>query len=112
MSVEPLTLDGSNETTDFLAVEQQLARALRLMIGVAATLVRRDVHVDEENLTVADDAVRVADVCSAVAERLHLGAGEHDARLPAVEDLVVEPRALVARDRDLVGRSLGILGHR
>jgi len=107
-----LPLDGSNETTDFLAVEQQLARPLRLMIGVAASFVGGDVHVDEKNLTVANDSIRIANVRPSIAERLHFGSGEDDACFPALDNLVIEARALVARDRDLVGRSLGILSHR
>src|SRR5882672_5491063 len=77
---ESLPLDGSDETTDFLAMEQQLARSLRFVIRVTAALVRSDVHVDEENLTIAHDAVGVADVGPAVAQGLDLRPCEHDAR--------------------------------
>src|ERR1051326_588916 len=109
---QPLPFDGSDETTDFLAMEQQLARSLGFVVRITAPFIGRDVHVDEEDLAIANDSVRVSNVGFAVPERFHLSAGENDAGLPRIEDLVIKSRALVARDRDLVGRSLGVLGHR
>src|SRR2546423_1011219 len=47
-----------------------------------------------------------------VAECLALRAREDDTRLPAVENLVIVSRPLVARDRDLVGRAIRVLRHR
>jgi hypothetical protein len=94
-------------------VEQQLARAIGLVVGVSAAFVRRDVEVEEVGLAVLDDAVGVGDVGASVAEGFDLGAGKDEPRLKCFEDVVVETRALVARDRDDLIRFIGggLLGH-
>ena len=43
------------------------------------------------------------------AQRLHLGAGQHDARLDALEELVVVPRAAVLGDQLVIPVFLGHL---
>ena len=43
-----------------------------------------------------------------VAQRLHLGAGQHDAGLEGLADLVVEARPAVLR-RDLAARRLSLV---
>ena len=100
---QSLALDGPYQTTDFLAVEQQLAGPRGLVIRVTPAFVRRDVQVEQKGLAVLHDSVRVADVRLPVAERLDFGAREHEPRLAGLEDVVVVTRPLVPRDRlDLV----------
>jgi hypothetical protein len=69
------------------------------------------VEVEEKDLSVPHDAVRLADVRLALAKRFDLGAGENDAGLPGIENVVVVSSALVSRDRlDLIGLG-GVSGH-
>src|SRR5690242_21512533 len=48
--------------------------------------VGRDVHVEEEDLAVANDAVGVSDVRLPLAQRLDLGSGEHDPGFANVDE--------------------------
>src|ERR1051325_5672022 len=96
---EPLPLDRSNQTTDFLAVEQQFPAAGRLVIHVTAARVWLDVRVQKEDLAVPHDAVCVGDRHLPLAQGLNLGSAQDETGLEGVEDVVVESRALVARDR-------------
>ena len=50
--------------------------------------------------------VRLAELDLAFTRGLHLGSREHDARLDAVEELVVVPRAAVVRDQFRLSHSL------
>src|SRR5687768_8000982 len=71
---ESLALDGPNQSTDFPAVEQQFATSRGLVIDVPTLVVGGDVRIQEKDLAVPNDAVRVGDVRLAVAQRLDLGA--------------------------------------
>src|SRR5437763_14599622 len=59
---QPLTFNRPNQSTDLLAVEQQLTCSLCLVIGVTAPFIRSDMHVDKEDLTITNVAIRVRDV--------------------------------------------------
>jgi hypothetical protein len=63
-----LALHGPNETTDFLAMEQQHSGPIRLMIRVAAAFVRRDVKIEEKYLPISHIPVGVRDVGLPLAE--------------------------------------------
>jgi hypothetical protein len=80
------------------------------VVELVALRVRRDVEVEQEQLAVLDDAVGVGEVGLAVPQRLDLGAGQHDARLPLVENVVVVACALVPRDRAVFW--IRVCGHR
>src|SRR5438046_2225171 len=71
----------ADEARDLLAVQQQLARAHRLVVHEVALGVRRDVHVLQPRLVPVDAHEAVAQVAPARADRLHLRAGRHHARL-------------------------------
>src|SRR2546428_2171042 len=71
----------ADQFPDFVAVQQELPAAQRLVIGVAAMAVRADVDVVEKHLAVFQAREAVAEVDATFADRLHLGAEQHDARL-------------------------------
>src|SRR5688572_9892856 len=95
---EPLPLDRADQTTDFLAVEQQLARSRRFVVRVSAALVCLNVGVEQEHFAVTDDAVGIRNVRLAAAQRLDLGPAQNQAGLERLEDVIIEARALVLRD--------------
>jgi hypothetical protein len=57
----------------------------------------------------ADVGVRLLDADTALAERLDLASGQHDARLEPLEEVVVVPRLSVLRNR-LLARHASIVG--
>ena len=71
-------------------MEEQLALAHRVELG-AGVRVGRDVHPVQPHLAVLDARVRLLEVAATVAQRLHLGAREHDPALPRLEHEVVVP---------------------
>ena len=98
--VQPFLLDPLLELLDLALVEQQPARARRLVVGVAAVLVRRDVAAHEPQPVAVDGAERLLQVDLPCPQRLHLGPLQFDPGLDAVEQLVLVPRAAI-RDDDL-----------
>src|SRR5262249_23209224 len=82
---QPALLGLADQPLDLLAVHQQLARALRLVVVARGRPVRRDVDVVEPDLAVLDRRVAVLELRLAAAQGLDLGAREHDPRLPRVE---------------------------
>jgi carbon-monoxide dehydrogenase large subunit len=91
---------GPGELVDLLAMEEQLAWTDRVELA-AGELVGRDVHAVQPHLAALDPGVAVLEVGVAVADRLHLGALEHDPALDRIEHEVVVPGAPVP-DRHLV----------
>src|SRR5687768_17428475 len=73
---QPLPLHRPDEAADLAPVQQQLARALRLVVELVPLVVRRDVQVQQVHLAVLDDAVGIGQRRLAVAQRLDLGARE------------------------------------
>src|SRR5215472_3917360 len=90
--------DLADQARDLLRVQQQLARPPRLVVDVAALRVGADVDVLQPRLAPVDAHVAVGQVGPAGPERLHLGAGQHQARLVALVDEVVVEGAAVDRD--------------
>src|SRR3954453_5604426 len=81
-------LDGlADQLSDLVAVEQQLAAAQRLVLGIAAVAVRADVHVVQEHFAVLDAREAVAQVHTAFANGLPLGAEQHEARLEGLAQM-------------------------
>src|SRR3954453_10196899 len=103
---EALLADAAVQRVDLAAVEEELARPVGLVVGVAPLVVRRDRGAVQPELAVAHVRVRLHERRAALTQRLHLAAGEDDARLEAVEQLVLVPRLAVLRDHLLA------LGHR
>src|SRR5689334_10263013 len=107
---EALPFHRTDHLPDLFAVEQQLARARRLVIEVARLFVRRYVQVQQKNFSILNDRVRISDVGLSVSQRFDFAAGQHHSRFPGVEDVVVVARAFVPRDR-LLGIFLDFLCH-
>src|SRR5688500_18663933 len=76
--------DPAEEALDLTPVEQELARALGLVVLPRRRLVGRDVQVVEPHLAVADDRVGVLQLGAPVAQGLDLGALQHHAGLDLV----------------------------
>src|SRR6185295_9584110 len=101
----------ADQLANLALVQQQLAAAQRLVVGVAAVAVGADVDVVEEHLAVLDPRVAVAQVDAAFADRLHLGAEQHQPRLEGLEQVIVVEGLAVFRDAGLRFLALGSLSH-
>src|SRR5207248_4942760 len=95
---EPLTLHRADHLADLLPVQEELPRPRGLVIEVARLFVGRYVQVEQKNLSILNDRVRISDVGLSVPQRLYLAAGQNDSRFPGVEDVIVVSRAFVPRD--------------
>src|SRR6185295_3709098 len=101
----------ADQLANLALVQQQLAAAQRLVVGVAAVAVGADVDDVEEHLAVLDPRVAVAQVDAAFADRLHLGAEQHQPRLEGLEQVIVVEGLAVFRDAGLRFLALGSLSH-
>src|SRR5215207_11564095 len=104
---EALLARLTDQALDLALVHQQLARALRLMVLARRRRVRRDVDVVQPDLAALHLGVAVLELRLAAAQRLDLGAGEHEAGLPLLEQVVAVRSLLVGRD---VGHALQLYG--
>src|SRR5207245_3293274 len=86
-----------SELHDLVAMQEQLAGPERIMIDVAAVRVGRDMAIVQERLTAVDPGEGVLEIRLAVAERLDLGAEEHETRLVPLADEIVVERLAVGR---------------
>ena len=78
------------ELHDLLFVHQQSSLAKGIAIEDVAVLVRRDVHTDDEQLTVLNVDIRVLQIHVARANAFDLGAEKLDARfIPFVHEIIV-----------------------
>src|SRR5207253_1841741 len=96
---QPALADPAVERVDLAPVQQELLRPVGIVVGAVPLAVLVDVGADEPGLTVAHLGVRLPQARTAVAERLHLGPLELQARLEPVEQLIVVPRPPVVHDR-------------
>src|SRR5262245_8297034 len=100
-----LAVHRAGELVDLALVQQELARAFRRMIETAALQVFRDVGVDEPEFARAAVGVGLRDRRLALAQRLDLGAGQSNASLESLADLIVEASpAIVGDDLELAIR--------
>ncbi len=67
------------------------------MVEPVALEIFGNIGIDEENLAIVDLGIGLADRGLAATQGFDLGAGQDDASLVAVEDLVMEPRLPVIR---------------
>jgi hypothetical protein len=95
---QPLLLGLADQPLDLALVHEELARPLRLVVLPLRGRVGRDVHVVQPHLTVLDRGVAVLEHRLAAAQGLDLGAGEHEAALPLVEQVVAVGRLAVGGD--------------
>src|SRR4051794_14739059 len=86
------------EPQDLVPVQEQLALATGLVVRPRPLGVLRDVHALEPRLPVVDAGEPVDKGRPPGAQGLDLGAGEHQAGLDDVLEVVVVPRLAVARD--------------
>src|SRR6266511_3889421 len=84
-------------------MQEQLSRPLRLMVGVGAMMVRRDVAADQPGLAVVDEGIAILEVDLGFPERLHLGPAERQPGLVGLENREVVESLPVGGD-DLVTR--------
>src|SRR5205814_7685601 len=107
---QPALSDLAGQPANLLAVQQQLAVAVRLVVGIGAVAVGIDVAADQPTLTVADGRVRVLEGHAPVAQRLDLRPAQHEPGLDRLEDLVLVPRPAVGGNRPIAG-ALDLTGH-
>ena len=92
---------------DLAAMHQQLARAVGIVRADAVRhLIRGNVHTVQPQLPVDDAGEGIGDLRVPLAQRLHLAATEHDARLERVDDVVVAMGAPVTGN-ELVAELVG-----
>src|SRR5471032_226474 len=94
-----LLLDLADELRDLFAVQQQLARADRVRMDVGRCFRQRaDVRADQEQFSVANDDVAFLDLAAAGPERLDFPPFQHEPRLVAILDEVIEEGFSVVDD--------------
>src|SRR5262245_16196946 len=95
---QALALEAAYQALDLVTVEEQLARALGIVVLHAGGGVGRDVGVSQPDLAVLDHRVGVADLGLSLAQRLDLAAGQLDPRLELLDQLVLVRGAPVGGD--------------
>src|SRR3954468_17068948 len=108
---EAALLDARLQALDLAPVDEQLARALGLVVLARGGRVGRDVHVVQPQLAVAEGGVAVLDLHATLAQRLDLRPLQHEAGLDLVEELVAVGRVAVARDVPRIHLALLAGGH-
>lgn len=110
LEVEPECDDGEaalgrapQQPADLAAMQEELSRAARVEVVAAGGVVGADVHVVDPGLVALDGDVGVSKVHPVGANRLDLGAGEDDAGVEGLEDVVVVARTAVVGNGVLVG---------
>src|ERR1044072_1079079 len=98
-----LALDRADQLVDLALMQQQLARALGRVIEAPGLQIFHDVRVDQPDLAAARIGIGLRDRRLADAQRFHLAAGQRDAGLELLADLVIETALAVLGD-DLVMR--------
>ena len=93
---KPLLLRLALQLVELLALQQQLAVALGVVVVVRSPPVLGDVHAAHEQLAAVEVAVGIHQAGLAGAYRLDLGARQHDSGRVGLEELVVVARPLVA----------------
>src|SRR4249919_3758857 len=106
---EPALGGLAGESVNLLPVQQQLTGPPRLMVGPGSMRVLRDVDPEQPDLPVGDLAEPVRQGRTASAQRLHLGAGEDEAGLHDILDVIIVPRLAVAGNHPALLR--GSHGH-
>ncbi len=94
-----LLLGAREDLGDLLAVQQQLAGPRRVgdLVG-AGGVERHDMAAQQPRLAVLDQDIGVGELGLAGAQALDLPAGQHQARLEGLVDVVLEARLLVQGD--------------
>jgi hypothetical protein len=90
--------DLVDELPDFLAMEQELSRAERLVVHDVAVGIRADIGVEEIYFILLHDGIAVRQVREAQAQGLHLRALEHEPRLERLLDKIIVTSLAVRGD--------------
>src|SRR5690606_41559993 len=90
---ETLLPDALEDPIDLGAMEEELAVAQRLVPPRGGALVGTDAQVVQVELVAAREDEGVREVGAPLAQRPHFAAHEDQARLPAIAEFVVVPRA-------------------
>src|SRR5436305_12153097 len=91
--------DLAGERVDLLAAKEELPVAVGIVVLAVPLVVDRDVGADEPGLVPAHVPVRLLERGPALAERLHLGAGQDETGLDSIQEVVVVPRPAVVDDQ-------------
>lgn len=79
----------ADQTPNFFAVQEQLARPRRLVIPAVSEFIRADVHVVEPHFAIFYASEAVANVGCGGTQGLHFSAREHNARFEGLMNMVV-----------------------
>src|SRR5215470_17720255 len=93
-----LALDRAHELVDLPLVQEELARTFRRVVEAAGLQIFRHVGVDQPDLAAARVGVGHGDRRLARAQRLHLAAGQRNAGLEHLADMIVEARLAIIGD--------------
>src|SRR4029079_608583 len=95
---EALRLRLAQQLIDLLAMKEELAGPLGLVVVPVAGLPGRDVQADEPRFAVLDARVGVGQADLPGSDALDLGPGQHDAGLEGLLDRELVPRSSVEGD--------------
>src|SRR5882672_312526 len=105
--------DLAGEGVDLFPVEEELAIAIRIVVGEIALVVDRDVGADQPGFPASNVCVGLLERGPAVPEGLHLRAGQDDPGLYTLEEVVIVPGSAIVDDQMLAlwghSASLGTL---
>lgn len=93
---QSLLLNGNAKAIQFLAMNQELTGAVRIVIGAIAVRVWRNMRADEPKLAIVDASVCFGDRCFSISDRFDLGASEDDTGLNRLQNVKIMERAPVA----------------
>lgn len=95
---EPFLLDRGAQPLELSAVDEELARTVRFVVGAVAMGVRRDIGADQPKLAVVDSGIRFGYGCLSITNRFDLGAGQDKTGLDGLENGKIMKRPAVAGD--------------
>ncbi|QTK79100.1 hypothetical protein AT6N2_C1334 [Agrobacterium tumefaciens] len=102
-------IDAGAQAVDLALVQQQFPAAARLMVEAVGLQIFRQMGIDEPDFIALVRGIGFGNIRLAFAQRLDLGAGQHQSCLIGVDDFVVEPGLAVFRN-DLVHHALAASG--
>ena len=91
-------VDISSQAVDFVAVEQQFAFALGVVVKLVALCIFADVRVVQIRFSVLNTRVAIFQIGAAFAQGFDFCAPQLQAGFIGAEDVVVAPRFSVLRD--------------
>src|SRR5262245_25807423 len=89
---------AASQFLDLVAVEEELAVAPFLVMGIAGVAVGTDVHVQQPDFALVNPCVAVPQVDRTFANRFHFSSEQDDTRFPGVEDVIVVEGLAIVRE--------------